>query len=524
MNTDVLKKFLFRLTSLKINVAASFAGSVWVALLSIVFVPYYLRYIGVESYGLIGIFTSIQAFIVLFDFGLSPTLNRELARLSAVEGNAQEMHNLKRTLEIPNWICAVFIALLLSALAPLVARFWIQPKDLSVETVMQALIIMSFNIAVLFSVNFYTGGLMGLQKQLILSFINIFCGTLRSVGALLVLAFVSTTIQAFLLWQGSVALLQAVLMAFTLKYSLPNSSVKGHFQKDLFRKIWRFAAGMTGMSVVVLVLTQTDKVILSRMLNLETFGYYTLALTISSMAIGMIVSSINHVVFPQFSQLVSLGDETKLREFYHRSCQIMSVFLFPVVMILALFSYEILIIWVRNEQIAINTYILLSLVAVGNGLNSLIWLPYSLQLAHGWTKLAFYSNIVTIVFLVPLMVVGVYKYGAIGGAVVWVILNGSYFFTLIQLMHRRLLKGEKLRWYFEDVALPFVVAAAVAVSGRFLFPKGMTRFESIIGLILISALTFITTVLSTKTTRNYLKIFRYKTFTFLRKTNFILQK
>jgi len=236
--------------STKINVVANFANNVWVALLNIIFVPIYLSFIGVESYGLIGVFSSIQAFIVLLDFGLSPTLNRELARLSALDDRAQEMRDIQHTLEIPNWICAVVIALLLSALAPLIARYWVNPKDLSVETVTQALIIISINIAIQFSMNFYSGGLMGLQKQLLLSLINIVCGTLRTVGAFVVLAFVSPTIQGFLLWQGLIALIQVVLMALTLKRSLPDTLRKGHFQKDLLRKIWRFAAGMTGLTIV----------------------------------------------------------------------------------------------------------------------------------------------------------------------------------------------------------------------------------------------------------------------------------
>jgi O-antigen/teichoic acid export membrane protein len=510
--------------STKVNIIANFSGSIWLAILNIYFVPYFLSYIGIESYGLISFFTTIQAFIVLLDFGLSPTLNRELARLSAFKDKAQEMRDLKRTLEIPNWICAVSIALLLSVIAPLIARYWIQPKNLSIETVMQALIIMSVNIAVLFSANFYTGGLMGLQKQLLLSFINILCGTLRSAGALAVLVFVSPTIQFFLLWQGAVALLQVVLMGVTLKYSLPDAPDKGHFKKDLFRKIWRFAAGMTGVTVLTLILTQTDKAILSRMLDLETFGYYGLAITICGVAIGTVISSINQAVYPQFSRLVSLGDENALWGFYHRSCQIMSVFLFPVMIVLALFSYDILLIWLKKQEIAANTYVLLSLVAVGNGLNGLMWLPHSLQLAHGWTKLPFYINLVTIIFLIPLMIFGVYHYGAIGGAAAWVILNVSYFFTLIQLMHRRILKGEQWRWYFEDLGLPFAVALLTAGTGKLIFPANGTRFETISSLLLISAMTLSLTILSTKATRGYLKLFSNQAFAFLRKNNRILQK
>jgi O-antigen/teichoic acid export membrane protein len=490
--------------STKINVVANFAGNIWIALLSIFFVRIYMHYMGVEAYGLIGIFSSIQAFIVLLDFGLSPTLNRELARLSALHNRTQEMHDIKRTLEIPNWICAVFIALLLSALAPLIAQFWVQPKNLSVETITQALIIIGVNIAIQFSVNFYTGGLMGLQKQLFLNLINIFCATLRSVGAFLVLAFVSPTIQGFLLWQGLVALLQVVLMVFTLKYSLPDASDKGHFQKDSLRKIWRFAAGMTGLTIVGLILTQTDKVILSRMLNLETFGYYTLAVTISSMAISMVGSSITHAVYPQFSRLVSLGDETALRELYHRSCQIMSALLFPIMIILALFSYDILLVYFGREEIAAHTYLLLSLVAIGSGLHYLVSLSNSLQLAHGWTKLGFYLNVAAIIFLIPMMVIGVYKYGAIGGAVSWVILNIFYVLVYVQIMHRRILKGEQWKWYLTDTAVPFLATILVAGTGKLLLPANGTRFETIIGLLIISAMTFLFTAFSTKATRHYL--------------------
>lgn len=494
--------------STKVNVIANFVGNFWIAFLSIVFVPIYLHYIGVEGYGLIGVFSSIQALIVLLDFGLSPTLNRELARLSTLGDRTQEMRDIQRTLEIPNWIFAAFIALCLAAFAPLIARFWVQPKDLSIETVTQAFIILGVNIAIQFSVNFYVGGLMGLQKQLLLSLINVFCGTLRSVGAFVVLAYISPTIQGFLLWQGLVIVLQIGLMALTLKNSLPNTPRRGRFQKDLFNKVWRFAAGMTGITISALILTQTDKIILSRMLNLETFGYYMLAVTVSGLITGIVVSSINHAVYPRFSRLVAIGDETALREFYHHGCQMVSVFLFSPTIILALFSYDILLIWTGKEEIATSTYILLSLAAIGNGLNSLVYLPHSLQLAHGWTKLIFYENVVAIIVLIPFMILGVYHYGAVGGGVVWVAMNIFLALVPIQIMHRRILKGEKMRWYFEDLALPFITVLLVAGTGKIILGSGHTKFETIVGLVIISAATFLLTAFSTKATRYYLRHFR----------------
>ena len=495
-----------KIYSAKLNAVANFATSIWTTLLGLLFVPFYLRYLGIESYGLIGFFTTIQAFVSLLDFGLSPTINRELSRLSAKEENRREMLDITRTLEIPNGITTVIIAVILCLLAPLIGRFWINPKDLAVDTVIQALIIMSLSVAVQFCINFYIGGLMGLQKQVLLSLINIICGTLRSVGALLVLIWISGTIQAFLVWQGLILLLQLILVAVTLHRSLPPLSTGGTFSKQLLGNIWRFAGGMTAITVLSLILTQTDRVILSRMLSLEDFGYYSLAISIPSLALGLFASSVGHAVFPQFTKFVELQDERALRNVYHRSCQTVSVFLFSSTLILVLFSYDILHAWINQEQIAANTYVLLSIIAIGTGLNGLMWIPYFIQLAHGWTKLILYANSVAILIFVPAIIVGVTKYGAIGAAVCWLILNAGYVTIVIYFLHRRILKGEAARWYLEDLSPPFFTALLIAAIGKLIFPSNLSRYETIIALVIISAITLLLTALSTRATRDYLKL------------------
>ena len=116
--------------------------------------------------------------------------------------------------------------------------------------------------------------------------------------------------------------------------------------------MWRYAAGMTGISVVTLILTQSDKIILSKLLTLEYLGYYTLATTLANTAIGVTVGSIGSAFFPQYSQFVAREDINGLRELYHRSCQIMSVLLLPIMVMLAFFSFEILQLWTGNAEVA----------------------------------------------------------------------------------------------------------------------------------------------------------------------------
>ena len=100
-------------------------------------------------------------------------------------------------------------------------------------------------------------------------------------------------------------------------------------------------------------------------------------------------------------------------------------------------------------------------------------LPYALQLAHGWTSLTFYTNMVSVIILIPLEILAISYSGAIGAAMVWVILNGSYVIISIPIMHRRLLKGEQKRWYLEDVGGPLITALGVIGIGRLLIQDSM---------------------------------------------------
>ena len=61
------------------------------------FVPIYLRYIGPEAYGLIGVFASLQVVLSLLDSGLSTTLNKEIASLSVLSNSQQQIRNLVKT-------------------------------------------------------------------------------------------------------------------------------------------------------------------------------------------------------------------------------------------------------------------------------------------------------------------------------------------------------------------------------------------------------------------------------------------
>ncbi len=487
--------------SLKKNLTANFAGTFWQALMGLIFVPLYIKYIGMESYGLIGIFSTLQVIFGLLDVGLGSTLTREMARLSVLPNKEQETRNLVRTLETLYWGIAVFVGIAVVSLAPIIAQYWIKAGQLSPKTIEQSFLIMGFIMVFQMPIGFYSGGLMGLQKQVLLNVINVCMGTLRGAGAVLILWLVSPTIQAFLLWQFGISIINAFLFALFLWRNLPRSENKALFQTQLLGGIWRFTAGMSGISILAVILTQLDKIILSKLLSLEMFGYYSLA-SLVAMSLGRFFTPVFFSIYPRFTQLVSINDLDELKRLYHKSCQFIAVLILPIAVVVALFSYEVILLWTQNPVTAEKTHLIVSIMICGTALNGLMNPPYALQLAFGWTQLSVVKNIVALMILVPLIILLTMHYGPIGAASAWLMLNIGYVVFEIPVMHGKILRKEMWRWYWNDVSVPIMAGLSLAGLGRLLLNSTTSQSIMLLHLTVISVLTLGITLVAVPTIRS----------------------
>lgn len=449
------------------NIIANVLGRVWGALMSFAFVPLYVRFLGVEGYGLIGFFSSMLAVFFVLDVGLSVTLNRELARLGTDDEGRRAARTLVKTLESVYWAIGVVICCAVVAAAPAIASRWLNVRSLALSETVRAIQLMGLVALFRWPVALYTGALMGLQRQVVLNVIIAAMALLQGGGAVLILWLLAPTVTAFFGWQVFVALLQIVLLVFVTWRAIPLHDHRARFAVAALRSVMGFSAGITGITVLSAILTQSDKFLLSRLLPLEQFGYYSLAAAIAGLLIpaaGAVYSS----VFPVYARLVANERHDELREIYHKSCQVLSVMIIPTATIVAVFASDLLTLYLHDVRIVKGVSLLLTLQIVGNCFLALMLLPVGLQFAFGWTKLSLYKNVVAVILYIPALLLAVSSYGATGAAAVWILVTLGYFLIEIQVMHRRLLRGEQWRWYFVDVGIPAVVSIALATLARFI--------------------------------------------------------
>jgi O-antigen/teichoic acid export membrane protein len=481
-------------TILKRNLIANFAGSGWSALLGLAVLPICLRLMGLEAYGLVGVFATLLSLLSPLEAGLGTALGRDFAG-AAGRGPNETNAGVLRTLEIIHWSFAAVCGCLVWILAPLIAHHWVKPHALTASSVEAAVLIMGLVIVVQWPASLYSGGMIGLQKQVELNVINSVMGTIRSVGSVLVLMFISHSVVAYFVFQIVASALQTGTTAVVLWHHVGERPQRPYFRRQVLIRLRPFLIGMSGTSVVLLLVTQLDKAILSRMLPLAMFGYYTLAWSAASNLLRF-VTPVQQAFFPQLAGAIAGDDQVRLAALYHRMTQILIVLTAPLALLVVAFSRQALYVWTGDAATAARTAPVLVLLMLGTLLNALMYPAYTAQVAAGWTRLLFTFTLFAALLLAPALVILTMRYGTVGAAMVWPALNLAFVTILVPLMHRRLLRSEMARWYRDDVIVPAAAALAVIGVARLFFPAGLDRVTVLVYLAATGVAALTATVLA----------------------------
>lgn len=454
------------MASVKTNIIANYLGQVWTGLLALAFIPLYIQYLGMEAYGLIALFAVIQSLLMLLDAGMAPTLNREMARFNAGFHTPQSIRELLRSLELICCGLAVSIVVALWVTSSYFASDWLKAEHISTYDVANALIMMALVVGMRLFEGIYRGSLYGLEQQVWYNVIYSILTTLRYGGVLAIIIWVSATVKAFFIWQVIISLITVVLFCSRVHQTLPKVFSPVRFSHSALAQVKKFASGMIGITFLTMVVLQLDKVMLSSLLKLNEFGYYALATTAASV-LYMIIIPITQAIYPRIVNFASTNSHSELTAIYHHISQLIVVVISPAAMLLCFYAGGVIYIWSGNTNLVYHSGPILSILAVGSFLNCLSYLPYQLQIAHGWTSLLFKINLLIALILVYLIYTIVPLYGTEGAAWIWLTINAIYLNLSTHFMHKKLLPSEKWEWYFFDLLVPTLGVIVVMFLAQF---------------------------------------------------------
>uniref|UniRef100_UPI0036DC1132 lipopolysaccharide biosynthesis protein n=1 Tax=Umezawaea endophytica TaxID=1654476 RepID=UPI0036DC1132 len=164
----------------------------------------------------------------------------------------------------------------------------------------------------------------------------------------------------FFLVQAAFGLLYAMVIRNVARHVIGERDAPCDFG-DL-RRVWRFSAWMGGVAITSLFFTQLDKVLLSNLINLESFGHYMLAVLLVS-GIQIVIGPVFSVIYPKFTTLLARNDQSSLARFYSDTSRMFAAVVFSLALGLALHTRAIVTLWTGRPDVALDVAPIVALLA-----------------------------------------------------------------------------------------------------------------------------------------------------------------
>ena len=414
------------------NIIANYLGMGVVVFAPILALPWYLLALGPKQLGLIGFITMLQALLGLLDSGMSQALVREFSVRFDIE-KREKAASLLFGFERVYWTFSLSAGLLMIILADSISNHWLNLDGLPIITGQQAV----FGAAAIFAAQFpgsiYRSLLVGGQAQVTLNAIMASGAFLRHIGGVAVV-FIWPSLVVYLMWQVTISLLETLVRGrFAWSFvRVRRTEVKWDINE--VRPVWQMVALMSGASLLGSLTVQMDRLILSHMVGIEQFGYYTIAATI---AIGslQLINPLIQAVLPRAVQLRT--DPNELRSLSLKLTGLIGIIVSIVAIGFLITGKGLLEIWLQNTVASDHVYPILVLLLAGAALNAFYNVGYLNWLVNRKINRLFQVNIVSLILSVMLIPPLVLSEGAIGAALGWLTINLIGFILSLGWLKRR---------------------------------------------------------------------------------------
>jgi O-antigen/teichoic acid export membrane protein len=468
---------------------ASYVGQATAAVAGIIMLPVFVQYLGAEAFGLVGFFAMLQSWSTLLDMGMTPTLSRELARYSAGALTQQRVATMIRTME---WIfigLGLVCAWSVSLSANWSAHHWLKAREISPDEVALCIALMGGMLGLQWLGGIYRAGLVGLERMVVLNVAVIIATVGRTGGSWLVLKYVSATPRAFFTFHLAATLAEVLVfrVLFYRRFSMKSAPLWPQFRS--LHGSRAMAGGMAFLATLWIVVSQSDKLVLSWLLDLPAYGAFAVVASLAG-GINQLAGPMVQSLQPRLVTLAAQGQTFALEDLYRASTQLMTAGLFAIAGIMACFAGPLLLAWTGNAELARRGAQILPLYVLGNATASVLSLAFAVQFAFGRLRWQIIGSCVFGLFWVPGGYLAARYAGAVGTGWVWLACNAIYLVTWLPYIHSRILPGFWRRWLVVDVGFVLLVEGVVLAAARLVGMPFSGRIQ------VLAALGFATMVLA----------------------------
>jgi O-antigen/teichoic acid export membrane protein len=355
------------------NTMLNLIGQVVPLLIGVATIPFVIRGLGTDRFGLLSLAWVVLGYFTVFDLGLGKATTKFVSE-ALVKGDQDRVPRVVWTAVTAEALLGIAGAVVLAVITPLlVGRVLNVPRELFAEA-KTTFYLLALSIPVVLTSSSFRGVLASTQRFDLVNAVKIptSCATylLPLVG--LALGFNLPGIVVLILLARVGGLAAYVTLNLRAIPVLKNYLASLAF----FRRLFVFGSWVTVSNVLISIFVYLDRFLIGSLLTLNAVAYYTAPYEVI-IRVTIFASSTAMVLFPTFSALTSSGDKNRITASVTRSIKYLVTAMVPPTVVFLLFGEVFMRIWLGTDFARESTTVF-RVLSIGVFLNSIGYIPFSL--------------------------------------------------------------------------------------------------------------------------------------------------
>ncbi|MGN5002997.1 lipopolysaccharide biosynthesis protein [Aeromonas sp. 82P] len=412
-----------------------YCSQIYRTILPLLFIPLTIAILGPEQYGLISFMTMLLSFLALLDAGVSGTFIR---MISIHRNNILEFCSViklyNRALGVFLFI-SILLFLFIYNFSDVISSQWLN-TSIDYETTKNAIEIIGFVLGVNYLKLYICSFFYGVEKQVVISVWGCIYTTLFYGGSYLSIRYIESSIGCYLDSIYWISLFDIIVIFLMLCYYIYNKETLCNIEDggegtdccydkfNLFSVI-KQSGYLSCLSLVWIITTQLDKLILSTYTELSDYAHYQIATQLSSLVI-VLTMPISQYLMPRLSYLFKTNNILLFKRHIILFICLFILLCTQIVSYFFIYGDGLIGLWMNNPSLghSVNNYakwlVLSSYVA------ALINFLFLVLYAIDDIKSHFYAYLLYSIFVIPSTIFIAKVWGATGCAI-FLAIHTSFF-------------------------------------------------------------------------------------------------
>lgn len=401
--------------SLKKNTLWNLVGLGAPLLVAAFSIPFLLKTIGQEAFGVLTLLWSIIGYFSLFDLGLGRALTQVVSASRGVESEEKIKSLIQSGLGL-TFATGLAGAVVLALLSHRFAYGWLNVSSHLQEQTWLALLISACGIPMTTLSIGCRGVLEAYNDFKSSNLYRILLGVLNFLVPVGIVYFLSNSLLLI-----SLGLVASRLFVLILNYAYLRQTFGIRFDKSMARftssvDLIRYGSWTTVSNVIGPIMVSADRFFISSVLGASVVAFYTVPYEVV-IRLLIVPVALTSALFPALAHQIANKSDT-VSKIYKDSFLAVMYVMVPICIIAGVGFETFLNHWI-NKEFSSMAWKIGAILCVGILFNSLGSIPFTYLQAAGKSKLTALIHTVEVVLYVPLLLGLLHFYGVIGAAIAW---------------------------------------------------------------------------------------------------------